>query len=83
MTLALKGVIQGKQQKTSFLTEVAIHAKKLLKIVHFDVCRSMKIPSIGRIRYFIAFIDDFLRYRFTPLKQRVNISQGLRSLRHL
>ncbi len=34
---------------------------KLLEFVHSDVCGSMKTTSCGGARYFVTFIDDFLK----------------------
>jgi len=53
--------IEGKHQKTSFPKDEVIKASKLLELVHSNVCKSMKTTSRGGERYFITFIDDFLR----------------------
>ena len=34
---------------------------KILELIHLDVCGPMKNISIGGARYFLTFIDDFLR----------------------
>ncbi len=53
--------IKGKHQRTSFPKDETTRASKLLELVHSDVCGPMKTTSRGGARYFIIFIDDFLR----------------------
>jgi hypothetical protein len=53
--------IEGKRQSTSFLKDEATRASKLLELVHSDVCRPMKTTSRGGARYFVTFINNFLR----------------------
>jgi hypothetical protein len=53
--------IEGKQQRTSSPKDEATKASKLLELVHSDVCGPMKTTSCGGARYFVTFIDDFLR----------------------
>ena len=48
----------GKKHRESFPTGKSWRAKKLLEIVHSDLC-SVEIPTPGGCRYFITFIDDF------------------------
>jgi len=53
--------IKGKHQRTSFLEDEMTRASKLLELVHNDVCGPMKTTSHGGARYFVTFIDDFLK----------------------
>jgi hypothetical protein len=53
--------IEGKHQRTSFPKDETTRASKLLELVHSDVCGLMKTTSHGGARYFVTFIDDFLR----------------------
>jgi hypothetical protein len=53
--------IEGKHQRTFFPQDDATMASKLLELVNSDVCGPMKTTSYGGARYFITFIDDFLR----------------------
>jgi hypothetical protein len=53
--------IEGKQQRTSFPKDEATRASKLLELMHSNVCEPMKTTSRGGARYFVTFIDDFLR----------------------
>jgi len=48
----------GKKHRESFPTEKSWRAKKLLEIIHSNLC-SVEIPTPGGCRYFITFIDDF------------------------
>ena len=34
-------------------------SKKILDLLHLDVCRSMSIASISGSMYYVSFIDDF------------------------
>ncbi|KAM2467268.1 hypothetical protein PS1_009092 [Malus domestica] len=42
--------------------ESKFKAKEPLELVHSDVFRPVKQPSIGDMRYMVTFIDDFSRY---------------------
>ncbi len=53
--------MEGKHQRTSFPKDEASRASKLLELVHSDVCGPMKTTSRGGARYFVTFIDDFLK----------------------
>jgi len=53
--------IEGKHQRTYFPKDEMTRASKLLDLVHGDVCGPMKTTSHGGARYFVTFIDDFLR----------------------
>jgi len=48
----------GKKHRESFPTGKSWRMKKLLKIVHLDLC-TVEIPTHGDNNYFITFIDDF------------------------
>ena len=50
----------GKKHRDSFPVGKSWRAKKLLEIVHSDLCM-VEIPTHGGSRYFITFIDDFSR----------------------
>jgi hypothetical protein len=53
--------IEGKHQRTYFPKDEMTRASKLLDLVHGNVCGPMKTTSHGGARYFVTFIDDFLR----------------------
>ncbi len=49
-------------------------AQHILELVYMDVCGPMRTPSIGRLRYFIMFMDNILRKTwiyFLKLKDQV------------
>jgi len=52
--------IFGKNHRIPFVKE-PWRAKFLLELVHTDVYGPMNISSIGGNKYFLTFIDDFLR----------------------
>eukprot|EP00253_Pinus_taeda_P004981 PITA_04981 len=52
--------VYGNQNRVSFLFG-SKRAKKLLELVHSDVFRPMKVPSLGKFVYYVSFIDDFSR----------------------
>ena len=45
-----------------------------MEIVHTDVCGPMSVPSIGKARYFVTFIDDKSRKTFVYfLRQKSDV----------
>jgi hypothetical protein len=51
--------VRHKQHKKAFSEDEALHADKLLGLVHVDVWGLAKTPSFGGERYFVSFINDF------------------------
>lgn len=49
---------QGKQTRLPF-TNQGTRAVSLLQIVHSDVCGPMSVNSIGGVKYYVCFIDNF------------------------
>ncbi|CAL5403117.1 unnamed protein product [Camellia sinensis] len=56
-----EGCVVGKQHRNAFPKGRAWRAKKVLELVHSDICGPINPPSNGNNRYFITFIDDFSR----------------------
>ncbi|CAA3018802.1 Retrovirus-related Pol poly from transposon TNT 1-94, partial [Olea europaea subsp. europaea] len=56
-----EGCLLGKQHRQPFPFEKSWRAKKLLELIHTDVCGPMRTPSHEQNRYFILFIDDYTR----------------------
>ena len=52
---------QGKLTKKPFPVIGGVSTKKILQLIHTDVCGPMKTASLGGSRYFITFIDDYSR----------------------
>lgn len=53
--------LQGKQHRKPFPTGKAWRAKKILELLHTDVCGPMRTTTFEKNRYFILFIDDYSR----------------------
>lgn len=53
-----RGCALGKNAKGSFLSSDS-RSKRILDLVHLDVCGSMIVPSLGGFSYYVIFIDDF------------------------
>lgn len=59
---ASEGCIAEKQVSWQlFSIDEGSQANKVLELMHSNVCRPMKIVSMGRTKYFLTFIDDFSR----------------------
>ena len=56
-----EGCAFGKHHRQSFPKGVAQRVKKVLKVIHTDICEPISTPSQGNNKYFILFIDDFTR----------------------
>jgi len=52
--------IKGKQ--TKYTKKGATRSTQLLEIIHTDICGPFDVNSFNKKKYFITFIDDFLRY---------------------
>ena len=52
--------IKGKQTKHT--KKGATRSTQLLEIIHTDICGPFDVNSFSKERYFITFIDNFLRY---------------------
>lgn len=53
--------MKSKQSRSSFIYEAPKIANVALQVVQSDICGPFEVPSLGRIRYFITFIDEFTR----------------------
>lgn len=49
----------GKQPRTAFISTTTHRSKELLNVVYFDVNGPLEVPLMGRIKYFISFLDEF------------------------
>lgn len=54
---------EGKQTRLPFST-TGTRSKRLLEIIHGDVCGPMEVMSIGGSKYFLLLVDDFSRMSF-------------------
>ena len=59
-TFTCEGWVEGKQARWLFPMDGGTRSTKILELVHSSVCRLMTSISIGGVRYFLTFIDNFL-----------------------
>jgi hypothetical protein len=60
--------MMGKQQRDAFPNE-GKKATEPLALVHSDLCGPMSVPSLGKARYFLTYIDDATRFTFISFLQ--------------
>jgi len=53
--------VLGKQARTTFQKKAEYHARRYLKLIHTDICGPITPKSFSEKRYFITFIDDYIR----------------------
>jgi len=58
---ACEGCVIRKQPRKVFKTFAPKRAKKVLEVVHLDVCGLLDKPSLGGSGYFLTFVDEFSR----------------------
>lgn len=64
---------EGKQSRQPF-NNVGSRATQPLEIVHSDVCGPMEALSLGGMRYFINFVDDYTRKVYVYfMKDKLNV----------
>ncbi|MCO5592039.1 hypothetical protein L7F22_046033 [Adiantum nelumboides] len=69
-----EGCVLGKMHRFAFSQDGSVRATQKLKLVHSDVCGSMRTPSVGNSLYFVTFIDDFSRFCWVyPLKAKSDV----------
>lgn len=57
---------EGKQSRLPFPKEGS-RAKKVLELIHSDICGPLEVKSVGGARYFLTFVDDYTRKVFIYL----------------
>ena len=67
--------IKGKQTKRT--KKGAKRSTKLLEIIHTDICGPFDIPSFGKEKYLITFIDDFSRYSYIYLLHEKSLAMNV------
>ena len=55
-----KGCAKGKNIKKTFPSSES-KTKRILEVIHSDVCGSMSSSSLSGYVYYVSFIDDFSR----------------------
>jgi transposase InsO family protein len=66
-----KGCAQGKNVKRSFPSSDS-RAKRVLDVVHSDVCGPMSTTSLSEYVYYVSFIDDYSRKTWIYLLKAKN-----------
>ena len=56
------GCALGKQTRVSYMPKSPDQAKKLLEVIHSDVCGPMQTHTFSGKRYFVTFIDEYSHY---------------------
>ena len=70
-----KSCAQGKNVKHSFPSNDS-RAKRVLDIVHSDVCGPMSVTSLSGYVYYVSFIDDYSRKTWIYLLKAKNEVSG-------
>lgn len=65
----------GKMRNHPF-TNVRIHSKEILALIHTDLCGPMKVQSMGKARYFLIFVDDYSRKTFVYFIRNKNDTEA-------
>nr|GEW04278.1 hypothetical protein [Tanacetum cinerariifolium] len=55
----------GKAKRKSFHTKITPSSKRLLQLLHMDLCGPMRVASINGKRYVLVIVDDYSRYTWT------------------
>ncbi|KAL8157792.1 hypothetical protein AgCh_002484 [Apium graveolens] len=55
------GCLMSKQMRKPFPGQASFHAKKVLELIHGDLCGLITPATLGGNRYFLLFVDDFSR----------------------
>ncbi|GJZ27017.1 retrovirus-related pol polyprotein from transposon TNT 1-94 [Tanacetum coccineum] len=55
----------GKAKRKSFHTKTTPSSKRLLQLLHMDLCGPMRVESINEKKYVLVIVDDYSRYTWT------------------
>nr|GFA31464.1 retrovirus-related Pol polyprotein from transposon TNT 1-94 [Tanacetum cinerariifolium] len=55
----------GKAKRKSFYSKLTPNSKRLLHLLHMDLCGPMRVASINGKRYVLVIVDDYSRYTWT------------------
>ena len=56
-----EGCLVGKQFRNSFVSTMSMRSSYILEVVHSDVCGPFEEHTIGEKKYFVLFVDEFIR----------------------
>ena len=75
--------LHGKQNQVS-IQYTGTRATEVLELIHSDVFGPTPTPSIGGSRYYVSFIDDFLRYSWIYfIKSKSDVFEKFREFKVL
>lgn len=60
-TRKCEGCLMSKQTRQPFPSQASFHAKKVLELVHGDICGPISEPTPAGNRYFFLLVDDYSR----------------------
>ncbi|GKC05017.1 retrovirus-related pol polyprotein from transposon TNT 1-94 [Tanacetum coccineum] len=55
----------GKAKRNSFHTKTTPSSKRMLQLLHMDLCGPMRVESINGKKYVLVIVDDYSRYTWT------------------
>nr|GFB06218.1 hypothetical protein [Tanacetum cinerariifolium] len=55
----------GKAKQKSFHTKLTPSSKRLLQLLHMDLCGPIRVASINGKRYVLVIVDDYSRFTWT------------------
>lgn len=53
--------LKGKKSTLPFSADVPMRVEAALQVVYSNICCPLEVPSIGRNKYFITFVNDYTR----------------------
>ena len=56
------GCLLGKKTRVGYMPKSPDQEKKLLQVIHSDVCGPMQTPNLSGKSYFATFIDEYSHY---------------------
>lgn len=63
-------MLRQSNTKKNFSKDAISNLKSILEVIYLDVCGSLQVDSIGGNKYFVTFIDDFIRNLWTYLMKK-------------
>ncbi|GKD63416.1 zinc finger, CCHC-type containing protein [Tanacetum coccineum] len=62
-----EGCLMGKQSRYSFPSSTSFREKKILELVHGDLCGPISPPTPAGNQYFMLLVDDYSRVMWVYL----------------
>ncbi|GJV16405.1 retrovirus-related pol polyprotein from transposon TNT 1-94 [Tanacetum coccineum] len=67
----------GKAKRKSFHTKTTPSSKRLLQLLHMDLCGPMRVESINGKKYVLVIVDDYSRYTWTHFLRSKDETPGV------